>query len=105
MASSELLARLKRICPDLYVIVLSARPEDRQDALACGADGFVSKMDQPDKLLAALDLVQKRPRPEPVQEAATLAEGRLPSVPDSVAPVAPRLAMSPGAGDGSSAVE
>ena len=36
------------------MIVLSGRPEARQMALAAGADEFVSKIDPPEKLLAAI---------------------------------------------------
>jgi DNA-binding NarL/FixJ family response regulator len=81
MAACELIPRLKEICPGLHVIVLSARPEARQDALASGADGFVSKMDQPEKLLAALSLVQRATAPEPAQNGSVVAEDRRPSVP------------------------
>jgi DNA-binding NarL/FixJ family response regulator len=76
MDTCELLPRLKEACPDLHVIVLSARPEVRQDALASGADAFVSKMDQPEKLLEALDLVQQAPAPEPAQDGGAVAEHR-----------------------------
>jgi DNA-binding NarL/FixJ family response regulator len=58
-ATAELLAALKDSCPDLCVIALSGRPEARRAALAAGADLFVSKVDPPDKLLAALRSVQR----------------------------------------------
>lgn len=45
---------LQRICPGLLMIVLSGRPEVRQEALAAGADAFVSKSDPPEQLLAVL---------------------------------------------------
>jgi DNA-binding NarL/FixJ family response regulator len=45
---------LHRICPNLLVIVLSGRPETRREALAAGADAFVSKADPPERLLATL---------------------------------------------------
>ena len=48
------LAGLRRIRPDLAVIVLSGRPGVRQSALEAGADGFVSKGDPPERLLAAV---------------------------------------------------
>jgi two-component system phosphate regulon response regulator PhoB len=44
-ASQNLLHRPK-------MIVLSRRPEERQIALAAGADAFVSKSDSPERLLA-----------------------------------------------------
>jgi DNA-binding NarL/FixJ family response regulator len=50
----DLLPLLRSLCPCLKVIVLSARPEARRAALAAGADVFVSKVDGPGALLAAL---------------------------------------------------
>lgn len=41
-------------CPSLKVIVLSSNPEARDQALAAGADAFVSKGNPPDKLLELL---------------------------------------------------
>jgi DNA-binding NarL/FixJ family response regulator len=40
---------------DAYVIVLGDRPETRGDAVRAGADAFVSKVDPPERLLAAID--------------------------------------------------
>ena len=40
--------------PGLSIIVLSGRPEVRGEALAAGADAFVSKMEPPERLLALL---------------------------------------------------
>ena len=48
------LAGLQRICPNLLVIILSERPEVQREALAAGADAFVSKVDSPEQLLATL---------------------------------------------------
>jgi DNA-binding NarL/FixJ family response regulator len=45
---------LHGINPNLRVIVLSGRPEIRREALAAGADAFVSKADPPERLLATL---------------------------------------------------
>ena len=50
----DLLAALRRSCEDLYVIVLSGRPEARQAVLDAGADAFVSKVEPPERLLAAI---------------------------------------------------
>ena len=52
--TDALLPALRRICPHLYVIALSSRPEARDAALAAGADAFVSKIDPPRHLLEAL---------------------------------------------------
>ena len=50
----DLLPALRRVCPNLYVIALSGRSEARRAALSAGADAFVSKMDPPERLLAAI---------------------------------------------------
>jgi DNA-binding NarL/FixJ family response regulator len=46
--------------PNLLVVVLSGRPEVRREALAAGADAFVSKVDPPERLLAALHAMDSR---------------------------------------------
>jgi DNA-binding NarL/FixJ family response regulator len=51
------LPALRMICPTLLVIALSGRPEVRQEALAAGVDAFVSKIDPPERLLAALHAI------------------------------------------------
>jgi len=54
LATIGSLSALHTTCPNLSVIVLSGRPEARQMALAAGADEFISKIDPPEKLLAAI---------------------------------------------------
>ena len=54
------LPALRLVCPHLAVIVTSGRPEAGREALAAGADAFVSKVDPPEHLLAALHTVAKR---------------------------------------------
>jgi DNA-binding NarL/FixJ family response regulator len=49
------LLALRQARPGLLVVVLSCRPEARRQALADGADAFVSKADPPEKLLVAID--------------------------------------------------
>jgi len=54
LQADELLPALQSICPNIYVIALSSRPEVRDAALAAGADAFVSKIDSPERLLMAI---------------------------------------------------
>jgi DNA-binding NarL/FixJ family response regulator len=52
--AAGLLLTLHCDCPGLGIIVLSGRPEARREALAAGADAFVSKGNPPEHLLAAI---------------------------------------------------
>ena len=53
--------QIKALWPEVKVILLSIYPEYRAEALAAGADAFVSKGDAPDELLDLLSaLMQKR---------------------------------------------
>jgi len=54
----DLVPALRKIRPGLRVIVLSARPEACGEAMLAGADAFVSKMDNPEKLLAAIERIR-----------------------------------------------
>jgi DNA-binding NarL/FixJ family response regulator len=58
-SGQSLLFSLRTACPDLHVIALSGRPEARQAALEAGADAFVGKTDQPERLLAAIRSVKR----------------------------------------------
>jgi DNA-binding NarL/FixJ family response regulator len=59
--AGQLLAALRALNPSARVIVLSWRPGSEQDALAAGADRFVSKADGPEELVSALGcFVEKR---------------------------------------------
>jgi DNA-binding NarL/FixJ family response regulator len=55
----DLLVALREVCPHLAVIVLSGKPELRAAALTAGADAFVTKVDPPEQLLAAIWSVQR----------------------------------------------
>jgi two-component system nitrate/nitrite response regulator NarL len=59
-SASDLLTSLRGACPGLCVIALSARPELCQAALRGGADDFVSKVDPPERLLAAIRSTRER---------------------------------------------
>ena len=54
LAGADLLPALRNVCDDLYVIVLSGRPEARQAILDAGANAFISKVESPEQLLAAI---------------------------------------------------
>ena len=58
------LASLRAAYPRLVVIALSARPGARQAALAAGVDGFVSKGEPPERVVAGVGecrYAQRRP--------------------------------------------
>lgn len=48
------LGALRERCPTAAIVALSGHPEAREAAMAEGADGFVSKGDPPEQLLAAI---------------------------------------------------
>ena len=54
LSGPELLPILRSVCKDLNVIVLSGRPEARQEILDAGANTFFSKVESPERLLAAI---------------------------------------------------
>jgi DNA-binding NarL/FixJ family response regulator len=54
LMADDSLSTLRRVCPSVAVIALSARLEAHQAALAAGADAFVSKTEPPDRLLTAI---------------------------------------------------
>jgi DNA-binding NarL/FixJ family response regulator len=55
MPLADLIAQLHQICINVHTIVLSSRNEERERAVAAGADAFVCKCDAPDELLSAID--------------------------------------------------
>lgn len=55
--SADLLTHIRTLYP-AKVIILGARPEAQQAALAAGADAFIYKGDSPDKLLSLLHTVR-----------------------------------------------
>ena len=83
LTALESLSSMRDVCPGLSVIALSGRPEARHEALAAGADGFVSKVDPPDRLLEAVDgccpdgresVADRAPWPAPADEASSGGE-------------------------------
>jgi len=45
---------LRAHCPSLKIVALSGRPDARNEALAAGADSFISKSNPPEQLLAVI---------------------------------------------------
>ena len=54
LSALDLPGALRKVCPRAVIIVLSSRPEARAAILQAGADAFVSKIDPPARLLAAV---------------------------------------------------
>jgi DNA-binding NarL/FixJ family response regulator len=59
LAGTDLLLALRSVCDDVYVIVLSGRPEARQAILDAGANAFISKVESPERLLAVIASAQR----------------------------------------------
>jgi len=51
---------LKAVWPDIAIVALTLYREQRETALAAGADAFVTKGDAPPQLIQALHTVQRR---------------------------------------------
>ncbi len=51
---SDVIPALRYLCPKLKIIAMSSHPEASRAALAAGADAFISKGEQPEKLLNTL---------------------------------------------------
>ena len=56
----EFIPAMKRMKPNLAVIVMSARPELNLKAKSAGADAFISKTEPAEKLINAITLLVKR---------------------------------------------
>ncbi|WHH57891.1 response regulator transcription factor [Petroclostridium sp. X23] len=51
---SGVIPMLRKLSPNLKIIAMSSRPEASKAALTAGVDAFVSKGDQPERLLEAI---------------------------------------------------
>lgn len=60
LSEIDFISALRKDRPGLFIIVLSGRPELGGVALESGADHFISKIDPPDGLLAAVRRIQKQ---------------------------------------------
>ena len=56
--NAQTLERYREKCPKLSIIAMSGRPEFEATALEAGVDAFISKIDPPDRLLAAIREIQ-----------------------------------------------
>ena len=74
LTTFDLLPVLRRRCPGLRLIALSARRETCQAAMDAGADAFVCKMDPPDRLLAAIQAIQQQRLAVPQDSCCTGVE-------------------------------
>jgi DNA-binding NarL/FixJ family response regulator len=59
-AEKHNLDHLRRLVPTLVVVALSGQPQARAEALAAGADAFVSKGDPPERLLGTINRLRKQ---------------------------------------------
>jgi DNA-binding NarL/FixJ family response regulator len=50
----EIIPLLRLFCPEIKILAMSGRPEASSAAYAAGVDAFVSKGEQPEKLLGAI---------------------------------------------------
>lgn len=82
LAPRDPLAFLRRECPHLIIIALSARAEARSAALSAGANAFVSKSDPPEQLLAAIDRQRPGPDDDPLGTEKTGRQGPDAAIPD-----------------------
>jgi two-component system, NarL family, invasion response regulator UvrY len=58
---ASLISELRCLCPGARVVAMSSRFEGQQEALAAGANGFISKTDPPDTVLSGiLQYLEKR---------------------------------------------
>jgi CheY-like chemotaxis protein len=58
--SGELIKELRRSLGDSKIIAMSGRPEAEEHSRAAGCDGFVSRHEPPDRLLALLNMAERR---------------------------------------------
>jgi DNA-binding NarL/FixJ family response regulator len=63
MTQAQILTELRYRCPQSQVVVLSGRPEACSEALAIGADRFVSKAHPPERLLEAIEAMACQEQP------------------------------------------
>lgn len=73
MEGDRMLSALRELCPDLWIVALSGRPEAHTAALDAGADTIVSKMDHPGGLLTVVDVCRRRRQVE-TGDAGTVEE-------------------------------
>ena len=80
LPSDRLVGEIKTRCPHCVVIAMSGHPEARSLSLQMGVDGFASKGEPPDRLLALLRLISARvgrcdDADQPTQMVDTVCDG------------------------------
>jgi two-component system, LuxR family, secretion system response regulator SsrB len=58
----DLLRQVRNRCPNTLIVVLSALPESKKEALRCGA-AFISKNDPPETFIALIKRMSERQTP------------------------------------------
>lgn len=84
--AEELLGAIRGSCSRVKVVAMSGRPDAREEAVAAGADAFVSKGDPPERLLEAVrSCTCEGPEPSAKDGARPdpPADGTQPTVPPS----------------------
>jgi DNA-binding NarL/FixJ family response regulator len=77
----ELVRALRKLCPEIYIVILSERQERDawRMALATGADAFASKANPPARLMAVIEALWRNWRtkvpPPSTNNPASLLEG------------------------------
>jgi DNA-binding NarL/FixJ family response regulator len=51
---ADLICVIRRLCPNSQLVVMSIQFEAKEEALAAGANGFISKTAPPDEVLSAI---------------------------------------------------
>jgi DNA-binding NarL/FixJ family response regulator len=54
IVSSDLVNKIKQKYPEIQILIMSTNTDARQIALSIGADGFISKADQPENLVTTI---------------------------------------------------
>ena len=73
--ATHVLADVRALERRPQIVVLSVRPEVESEAMAAGADAFVTKAESPDRLIATLRDRRSKPADEALPEGGVPPEG------------------------------